>query len=77
MTDIAAALKQRGLGKRSRVLLLAEENFEKLLLWLGAWQIGAVVAPLDMELNAGFVGDLASAAAPAITLVHKGSTPTR
>jgi long-chain acyl-CoA synthetase len=71
VTDIAAALKQRGAGKGSRVLLLAEENFEKLLLWLGAWRIGAVVAPLDMELNARFVSDLATAAAPAITLVHK------
>jgi acyl-coenzyme A synthetase/AMP-(fatty) acid ligase len=71
VTDIAAALKDRGVAKGSRVLLLAEENFEKLLLWLGAWRIGAVIVPLDIELNAAFVGDLAAAASPAITLVHK------
>jgi long-chain acyl-CoA synthetase len=71
VTDIAAALRQRGVGKGSRVLLLAQENFEKLLLWLGAWRIGAVIVPLDIELNAGFVGELAAAARPGLTLVHK------
>jgi len=69
--DIAAALRQRGVQKGSRVLLLAHENFEKLLLWLGAWRIGAVIVPLDIELNASFVTELAQAASPVITLVHK------
>ncbi len=71
VTDIAAALKQRSVGKGGRVLLLGQENFEKLLLWLGTWRIGAVIAPLDIELNPSFVPDLASAASPVITLVHK------
>ena len=71
VTDIAAALKQRGVGKGSRVLLLAQENFEKLLLWLGIWRIGAVIVPLDIELNAAFVAELAAAASPVLTLVHK------
>src|SRR6266852_1087759 len=71
ITDIAVALKQRGVEKGSRVLVLAEENFEKLLLWLGIWRIGAVVVPLDIELNAAFVADLATAASPVLTLVQK------
>ncbi|HEY7248180.1 MAG TPA: class I adenylate-forming enzyme family protein [Xanthobacteraceae bacterium] len=70
-TDIAAALKERGVGKGSRVLLLADENLEKLLLWLGIWRLGAVVAPLNVELNAAFIADLAATISPALTLVHE------
>jgi acyl-coenzyme A synthetase/AMP-(fatty) acid ligase len=71
ITDIAAALKQREVGKGSRVLVLADENIEKLLLWLGIWRIGAVVVPLNIELNAAFITDLATAISPVLTLVHK------
>jgi acyl-CoA synthetase (AMP-forming)/AMP-acid ligase II len=71
ITDIAAALKRRGVGKGGRVLLLADESIEKLLLWLGIWRIGAVVAPINIELNAAFITDIATAVAPALTLVHK------
>jgi acyl-CoA synthetase (AMP-forming)/AMP-acid ligase II len=71
ITDIAAALKQRGVSKGSRVLLLADENIEKLLLWLGIWRLGAVVVPFNIELNAAFITDLAAAVAPVLTLVHK------
>jgi acyl-coenzyme A synthetase/AMP-(fatty) acid ligase len=70
-TDIAAALKERGVAKGSRVLLLAEENLEKLLLWFGIWRLGAVVAPLNVELNAAFIAELAATISPALTLVHK------
>ncbi len=70
-TDIAAALKERGVAKGSRVLLLADENLEKLLLWLGIWRLGAVVAPLNVELNAAFIADLAATISPTLALVHK------
>jgi acyl-coenzyme A synthetase/AMP-(fatty) acid ligase len=71
VADIAAALKTRGVGKGSRVLLLSDENLEKLLIWLAAWRLGAVVAPLNIELNAMLIADLARAVAPVLTLVHK------
>jgi acyl-coenzyme A synthetase/AMP-(fatty) acid ligase len=71
VADIAAALKARGVGKGSRVLLLSDENLEKLLIWLAAWRLGAVVAPLNIELNATLIADLARAVAPALALVHK------
>jgi acyl-coenzyme A synthetase/AMP-(fatty) acid ligase len=71
VTDTAAALKQMGVGKGSRVLLLADETLEKLLVWLAVWRLGAVVAPLDIELNAAFIADLAQAIDPALALVHK------
>jgi acyl-CoA synthetase (AMP-forming)/AMP-acid ligase II len=71
VTDVAAALKQRGVRKGSRVLLLADETLEKLLVWLACWRLGAVVAPLNIELNARFIAELADAIDPALTLVHK------
>jgi acyl-coenzyme A synthetase/AMP-(fatty) acid ligase len=72
VVDVAAALKARGVGKGSRVLLLSDENLEKLLIWLAAWRLGAVVAPLNVELNATLIADLSRAVAPALVLVHKG-----
>ena len=50
-TDIAAELKRRGVRKGSRVLLLSDENLEKLLIWLGVWRIGAVICPINIEIN--------------------------
>jgi acyl-coenzyme A synthetase/AMP-(fatty) acid ligase len=71
VADIATALKARGVGKGSHVLLLSDENLEKLLIWLAAWRLGAVVAPLNIELNATLIADLACAVAPVLALVHK------
>ena len=71
VTDIAAALARRGIGKESRVLLLSDECLEKLLIWLGVWRLGAVVAPLNIELNAPLIADLARSVGPALSLVHK------
>ena len=71
VTDVAAALAQRGVRKGSRVLLLADETLEKLLVWLACWRLGAVVAPLNIELNARFIAELATAIDPVLTLVHK------
>jgi acyl-CoA synthetase (AMP-forming)/AMP-acid ligase II len=71
VTDIAADFARRGIGKGSRVLLLSDESLEKLLIWLAIWRLGAVVAPLNIELNAKLIADLAKAVAPALTLVHK------
>ena len=71
VTDIAAALKQRGIGKGGRVLLLADETLEKLLVWLAVWRLAAVVAVLNVELNARLIADLAAVVDPALALVHK------
>ena len=71
VTDVAAALERHGVRKGSRVLLLADEILEKLLIWLGCWRIGAVVVPLNIELNAMLVVDLAAVVDPALSLVHR------
>src|SRR5215813_8227876 len=70
-TDIAALLKRRGVVKGSRVLLLSDENLEKLLLWFGIWRLGAVVCPLNVEINAKVLGDLIPVVNPALVLWHK------
>lgn len=71
VTDIAIDLKRRGVAKGDRVLLLSDETLEKLLIWLGAWRMGAVVCPLNIELNAANLAELAAMIRPKIMLYHK------
>jgi acyl-CoA synthetase (AMP-forming)/AMP-acid ligase II len=70
-TEIARFLKSRGVAKGSRVLLLSDENLEKLLLWFGIWRLGAVVCPLNIEINAKVLADLIPVVDPALVLWHK------
>jgi len=69
--DIGAFLKRRGAGKGRRLLLLSDENLEKLLIWLGAWRIGTVVCPFNTEINAKQMVKLAATLDPALVLYHK------
>ncbi len=70
-TDIAAFLKSKGIAKGSRVLLLSDECLEKLLIWFGIWRLGAVVCPLNIELNEKLMVELTRAVDPALILCHK------
>ena len=70
-TDIASLLKRSGVVKGSRVLLLSDENLEKLLLWFGIWRLGAVVCPLNIEINEKVLADLAQVVNPVLVLWHK------
>src|SRR5260221_5109564 len=70
-TEIACLLKSRGVAKGSRVLLLSDENLEKLLLWFGIWRLGAVVCPLNIEINEKVLADLAPLVNPVLVLWHK------
>jgi long-chain acyl-CoA synthetase/malonyl-CoA/methylmalonyl-CoA synthetase len=42
-----------------------------LLLWFGAWRIGAVVCPLNIEINEKLLAGLAPVVNPALVLYHK------
>src|SRR5215470_17854449 len=68
---IARLLKSRGVAKGSRVLLLSDETLEKLLLWFGIWRLGAVVCPLNIEINAKGLTELIPVVNPALILWHK------
>jgi acyl-CoA synthetase (AMP-forming)/AMP-acid ligase II len=71
-TDIAVFLKSKGIAKGGRILLLSDECLEKLLIWFGAWRIGAVVCPLNIELNEKVMAELTRSVNPALILCHKG-----
>ena len=67
--DIAADLKRRGVRKGRRILLLSDGNLEMLLIWLGAWRLGAY-----SHLHAGVAGwclGVVRATAAASTQQHK------
>jgi acyl-CoA synthetase (AMP-forming)/AMP-acid ligase II len=70
-TDIAADLKRRGLQKGDRVLLLSDECLEKLLIWFGVWRIGAVVCPLNIEINEKMMVELTRSVNPKLIFYHK------
>jgi acyl-coenzyme A synthetase/AMP-(fatty) acid ligase len=70
-TDIAAFLKSKGIRKGSRVLVLSDENLEKLLIWFGVWRIGAVICPFNLEINEKQMATLTKALDPALILYHK------
>lgn len=71
VTDIAAELKRRGISKGDKVVLLSGEILEKLLIWFGIWRIGAVVCPLNVELNTEHVAELSTMIGPKLILIHK------
>lgn len=70
-TDIAADLKRRGVAKGDRVLLLADECLEKLLIWFGVWRIGAVVCPLNIEINEKMMVELTRSVNPKLIFCHQ------
>ena len=69
--DIAAYLKSRRIKKGSRVLVLSDECLEKLLIWFGVWQIGAVICPFNLEINEKQMVSLTAALRPELILYHK------
>jgi len=69
--DVAAYLKRRGIGKGSRILLLSDSNLELFLIWLGAWRLGAVVCPFNMEMNEKQMVPLTVALDPVLIVYHK------
>ena len=72
VTVIALHLKSLGIGKGDRVLLLADETLEKLLLWIGLWRLAAIVCPLNIELNARHMAELSKTIGPKLILLEKG-----
>ncbi|MBT5838932.1 MAG: acyl--CoA ligase [Rhodospirillaceae bacterium] len=66
----ARYLQKLGIEKGDRVALLADENLEKLLIWMGIWRLGAVVCPLNIEINAGHICELLQTIEPKLTLWH-------
>jgi len=70
-TDVAVFLKMCGVTKGSRILVLSPERIEKLLIWLGAWRMGAAICPFNIEVNASQLADLAAKVNPALILYDR------
>ena len=68
---VARRLRDFGLGAGDKIALLSEENLEKLVLWLGIWRIGAVVCPLNVEINRTYIGEILGNIEPALVLWHE------
>ena len=67
---IARWLEARGIRKGDRVGLLADESLDKMLIWMGIWRLGAVVCPLNVEINAAHIRELLQSIGPKLTLWH-------
>lgn len=67
---IAGFLAGRGLKKGDKVAVLSDESLEKLILWMGIWRFGAVVCPLNVEMNAAHLTEILTNIEPALTLWH-------
>jgi len=65
---VARFLADRGIVAGDRVALLSDECLEKLVLWMGIWRLGAVVCPLNVEMNLAYVGEILGHLKPKLTL---------
>jgi len=63
-------LEARGVHKGDRIGLLSDEGLEKMILWMGIWRLGAVVCPLNVEINEAYIRELLKTIGPKITLYH-------
>ncbi len=70
-TDIAAFFKSRGVKQGDRILLLSDGNLEMLVIWLGAWRLGAVVCPFNLEMNEKQMVPLTATLGPVLIVYHK------
>ncbi len=68
---IARFLSDRGIRPGDRVVLLADEVIEKLVVWTGIWRLGAAVCPLNVELNETHIAELVEQIEPALILCHR------
>jgi acyl-coenzyme A synthetase/AMP-(fatty) acid ligase len=68
---VARRLVDQGIGKGDRVAILSDECLEKLILWMGIWRIGAVICPLNIEMNIAYVSELLRTLEPKLTLCHE------
>ena len=65
---IARRLHGMGVRKGDCVAVLSDERLEKLILWMGVWRAGAVVAAPNVEMNIAYISEILRAIKPKLTL---------
>lgn len=68
--QVARFLQRRGIKRGDRIGLLSDESLEKMIIWMGIWRLGAVVCPLNIEINSGHIRELLTSIGPKLTLLH-------
>jgi len=67
---LARFLAARGIGRGGKVAVLADENLEKLICWMGIWRLGAVICVPNVELNRNHLSLILGNMRPDLVLVH-------
>lgn len=67
---VASYLESQGIRRGDRIGLLSDESLEKMIIWMGVWRLGAVVCPLNIEINAAHIRELLGTIGPKLTLWH-------
>ena len=65
---VAKFLSDRGIKPGDKVAVLSDEYVEKLIIWMGIWRYGAVICPLNVEMNEVHLVEILEGIAPALTL---------
>ncbi len=55
---ISHLLKEKGIGANDRIVLLANNSLEYLILFLGVWRHGATFCPINVEINEKIIPEL-------------------
>ena len=65
---VARYLNSLGIKKGDRIGLLSDEGLEKMIIWMGIWRLGAVVCPLNIEINTAHISSLLKSIGPQLVL---------
>jgi acyl-CoA synthetase (AMP-forming)/AMP-acid ligase II len=69
---VASYLAAQGISKGDRIGVLSDEGLEKMIIWMGIWRLGAVICPLNVEINASHISSLLKSIGPKLTLWQDG-----
>ncbi len=67
---IAAWLESTGVGRGGKVVVLADERIEKLLVFLAVWRIGAIACPFHVEMSVAHLRAIVTYIDPRLVLWH-------
>ena len=67
---IAAWLEDTGVGRGDKVVVLADERIEKLLVFLAVWRVGAIACPFHVEMSVEHLRAIVTYIEPRLVLWH-------
>ena len=67
---IAGWLEETGVGRGDKVVVLADERLEKLLVFLAVWRVGAIACPFHVEMSVEHLRAIVTYIDPRLVLWH-------